>query len=87
MAAADRANDTIQNNDFSEILAIIHSSQARALAYVNRDLIAMYWEIGEIVSEKTATGGWGKRTVSSLASFLQTNFPSSNEFSDKEAER
>ena len=72
-----------QNNDFNEILTIIHTSRARALASVNRELIAMYWEIGEIVSEKTATGGWGKRTVSSLASFLQTNFPSSNGFSDK----
>ena len=71
---------TIQNNDFTEILAIIHSSQAKALASVNRELIAMYWKIGRIVSEKTATDGWGKSTVSSLASFLQTNFPSSNGF-------
>lgn len=47
----------VQNNDFAEILTIIHSSQARALASVNRELIAMYWEIGRIVSEKTASDG------------------------------
>ena len=78
-----KTNTAIQNSDFNEILSIIHSSQARALASVNRELIAMYWEIGRIISEKTATDGWGKSTVSSLASFLQTNFPSSNGFSDK----
>ena len=78
-----KTDTTIRNSDFNEILAIIHSSQARALASVNRELIAMYWEIGRIVSEKTATDGWGKSTVSSLASFLQTTFPSSNGFSDK----
>lgn len=70
----------VQNNDFAEILAIIHSSQARALASVNRELIAMYWEIGRIVSEKTASDGWGKSTVSSLAAFLQANIPSSSGF-------
>ena len=73
----------VQNNDFAEILAIIHSSQARALASVNRELIAMYWEIGRIVSEKTASDGWGKSTVSSLAAFLQANILSSSGFSDK----
>ena len=78
-----KTNTAIQNSDFNEILSIIHSSQARALASVNRELIAMYWEIGRIISEKAATDGWGKSTVSSLASFLQTNFPSSNGFSDK----
>ena len=66
-----KTNTAIQNIDFNEILSIIHSSQARALASVNRELIAMYWEIGEIVSEKIATGGWGKLTVSSLASFCK----------------
>ena len=77
-----KTDTTIRNSDFNEILTIIHSSQARALASVNRELIAMYWEIGRIVSEKTASDGWGKGTVSSLASFLQTNFPSSTGFSD-----
>ena len=70
-------------NGFNEILAIIRSSQARALASVNRELIAMYWEIGRIVSEKTTSDGWGKRTVSALASYLQSNIPSSTGFSER----
>lgn len=78
-----KTDTTIQNSDFIEILAIIHSSQARALASVNRELITMYWEIGRIVSEKAASDGWGKSTVSSLVSFLQKSIPSVSGFSDK----
>lgn len=51
------ADITIQNNDFTEILAIIHSSQARALTLVNHELIAMYWEIEKLVNEKTSSDG------------------------------
>lgn len=43
----------------------------------------MYWEIGRIVSEKAASDGWGKSTVSSLAAFLQSKIPGSSGFSDK----
>ena len=43
----------------------------------------MYWEIGRIVSEKTASGGWGKSTVSALASYLQSNMPASTGFSER----
>ena len=38
----------------------------------NDQLIALYWEIGRIVSEKTATDGWGKSTASVIASYLQS---------------
>ena len=47
----------LQSNDFNEILTIIANAQSRALASINHELIAMYWEIGRIISEKTASGG------------------------------
>lgn len=72
-----------QDNNFSRILEIINSSKARALATVNRELISLYWEIGRVVSEKTASDGWGKSTVSALASYIQSHVPSSTGFSDK----
>ncbi len=73
----------LQINDFNEILTIIANAQSRALASVNREMIAMYWEIGRIVSEKTASDGWGKGTVSSLSAFLQSKMPGVSGFSDK----
>lgn len=74
---------SLKNNDFTEILSIISKAQSRALASVNREMITMYWEIGRIVCEKTASDGWGKSTVSSLAAFLQSKIPGSSGFSDK----
>lgn len=71
----------LKNNEFAEILTIISNAQARALASVNRELITMYWEIGRIVSEKTASDGWGKSTVSSLSAFLQSKMPGASGFS------
>ena len=73
----------LKNNEFAEILTIISNAQARALASVNRELITMYWEIGRIVSEKTASDGWGKSTVPSLSAFLQSKLPGVSGFSDK----
>ena len=74
---------SLKNNDFTEILSIISKAQSRALASVNREMITMYWKIGRIVSEKAASDGWGKSTVSSLAAFLQSKIPGSSGFSDK----
>ena len=74
---------SLKNNDFTEILSIISKAQSRALVSVNREMITMYWEIGRIVSEKTASDGWGKSTVSSLAAFLQSRLPGASGFSDK----
>lgn len=73
----------MENNDFTEILSLISKAQSRALASVNREMITMYWEIGRIVSEKAASDGWGKSTVSSLAVFLQSKMPNTSGFSDK----
>ena len=46
-------------------------------------MITMYWEIGRIVCEKTASDGWGKGTVSSLAAFLQSRMPGATGFSER----
>ena len=73
----------LKSDDFNEILLIISKAQSRALASVNREMISMYWEIGRIVSKKTASDGWGKGTVSSLAEFLQSKMSGASGFSDK----
>ena len=70
----------LQSNDFNEILTIIAKAQSKALASVNREMITLYLEIGRIVSEKTASDGWGKSTVSFLSAFLQAKMPGASGF-------
>ena len=66
---------------FEEIVAIIERSRENAFRAVNRELIAMYWEIGGYVSAKVTTESWGKATVKDFANFMQTNYPDTKGFS------
>jgi len=66
-------NDLATGNhiEYGEIISIIKRARGNAFAAVNRELIAMYWEIGKYVSEKVIRGTWGKAIVADFAYFLQ----------------
>ena len=59
----------------------IHKAQYDALKVVNKELIALYWDLGKMIVEKQQTLGWGKSIVENLASDLQKEFPGISGFS------
>jgi predicted nuclease of restriction endonuclease-like (RecB) superfamily len=59
----------------SDIKKRIRSAQSEALRAVNRELIALYWDIGRIIVERQNKTAWGKAVVESLAGDLQKEFP------------
>lgn len=59
----------------------IRKRQLQALRSVNRELVELYWEIGELIYKKQKTLGWGKSVVETLAQDLQADFPGRNGFS------
>lgn len=59
----------------------IRSRQYQALRAVNRELVALYWELGETIHSKQQELGWGKSVVENIARDLQTEFPGRNGFS------
>lgn len=65
----------------SEIKARISSAQYDALKAVNKELIALYWDIGRIIIEKQRAESWGKSVVEQLAKDLQLAFPGVRGFS------
>lgn len=65
----------------SEVKEKIYASQYQALKAVNKELIGLYWEIGESIVAKQAQYGWGKSTVESLSKDLQKEFPGVKGFS------
>jgi len=70
--------------DFLEkIKQQIRRRQYHALSAVNRELIALYWELGEAISRKQQEQGWGKSVVENLARDLQAEFPGRNGFSSR----
>jgi len=47
----------------------------------NRELIELYWQIGEGIVERQRTVGWGKSVVERLSCDLRSEFPDSTGFS------
>lgn len=62
------------SGEYSEIITIIERSRQNAFRAVNRELISMYWDIGEYVSKKVKADGWGKSTVSDFSRFIQSHY-------------
>ena len=62
------------NNEFDEIVAIIEEARQKAFRAVNRELIEMYWQIGQYISEKVKSNAWGKSIVTEFATFVQSKY-------------
>ena len=70
-------NDSIipkNANTFDEVIAIIDNARENAFRAVNRELINMYWDIGEYVSSRVAEDGWGKSVVKDFSDFIQNRY-------------
>lgn len=68
---------------FKEIKERILSSQVKAALAVNRELVALYWEIGATVYQKQQSEGWGAKTIEKLAQDLKSAFPNMKGFSHR----
>lgn len=68
---------------FSEITKLIREARYRVLKMANVELIDLYWQLGQHISERTVKDSWGKSVVKELAAFIAKNEPDSSGFSDK----
>src|SRR6266404_5950645 len=58
-----------------EIKARIRSAQYEALKAVNKELVALYWDVGRVITERQIVGAHGDAVVKRLAFDLQKEFP------------
>ena len=69
----------IQQNDYSQFLVEIKEririAQYEAMRAVNKEMIALYWDIGKRITDKQQQLGWGKAIVETLSKDLQNEFP------------
>ncbi|MDR3625135.1 MAG: PDDEXK nuclease domain-containing protein [Chlamydiales bacterium] len=59
----------------------IRSAQIKAAIKVNEELIKLYWEIGQEITERQDKQGWGTQVIEHLAKDLQNSFPGVGGFS------
>lgn len=64
-----------------EVKQRIRSAQYEALKAVNKELIALYWDIGRMIVTRQQGTSWGKSVVEQLAKDLQAEFPGISGFS------
>ena len=69
------------NTQFAEVVLLIKKARFNALRSVNRELIELYWKIGNYISARVEQEKWGRRVVARLAGHLQTNLPDSTGYS------
>jgi len=66
-------------SDYASILTglthLIADSRRRAAATVNRELVCLYWQIGQVIVEQQASANWGDAVVEQLAADLRIAFP------------
>jgi predicted nuclease of restriction endonuclease-like (RecB) superfamily len=64
-----------------EIKERIRAAQYAALKAVNKELIALYWDIGKTIVERQQGETWGKSVVEQLSKDLRSEFPEHTGFS------
>ena len=65
----------------TELKHRIHGAQYAALRAVNKELVALYWDIGKLINERQEAEGWGKSVVESLSADLRAEFGENSGFS------
>jgi predicted nuclease of restriction endonuclease-like (RecB) superfamily len=72
----------INSNKYLEICSVvknqIRSAQHRAMIGVNRELVMLYWNIGNVIN---ANSEWGNKFIENLARDIKLDFPDMTGFS------
>jgi predicted nuclease of restriction endonuclease-like (RecB) superfamily len=65
----------------TELKARIQAARTRAALAINRELIALYWDIGKMIVERQQRYGWGDAVIDRLSQDLRREFPDNKGFS------
>lgn len=65
----------------AEVKDRLRDAQYRALRAVNKELVGLYWDIGEMIVKRQTEEDWGRSVVQMLAGDLQKDFPGISGFS------
>jgi predicted nuclease of restriction endonuclease-like (RecB) superfamily len=67
----------------AEIKQRVRSAQYEALCAVNKELVALYWDIGRMIVDRQGDDSWGRSIVERLAEDLRAEFPGIQGFSSQ----
>jgi predicted nuclease of restriction endonuclease-like (RecB) superfamily len=67
----------------TDIKQRIRQAQTRAILAVNRELLALYWDIGCLIDARQKNEGWGAAVIPRLAKDLHNELPEEKGFSER----
>jgi len=67
------SNDIVPH--INVIIAMIEKARENTLANINTELIKLYWNVGEYLSNEKARSSWGDSFIDSLADNIRENYP------------
>ncbi len=67
----------------TDIRAAILQARIKAARVLNKELIQLYWKIGEMIVQRQGEEGWGKAVVDKLSQDLRSELPDSRGFSTR----
>src|SRR3989338_6041944 len=73
----------INEKEFLHIVSLINRAKEKALLSVNVELINLYWNIGDYISNKIKNADWGQSVVKDLADYISKKHPELKGYSDK----
>jgi hypothetical protein len=59
---------------FAEVLALIETARNRAYQAINSELVTLYWQLGEHISQGIENAEWGDGVVDELAAALARRY-------------
>ena len=77
----DLANITLYDKAVNIIKSAILQSRLKAVSYVNKEILTLYYGIGEYVSHNSRNGYWGQGAIDYISSHLQKELPGLRGFS------
>ena len=67
------SNDIVPH--INTIISMIEKARQKTLENVNTELIKLYWNVGEYLSNESALSSWGDSFMDSLADNIQKDYP------------
>ena len=62
-------------NNFDTIVKLIEKRKGNAYRKVNEELISLYWEVGEFLSELASKSNYGDKVIDKASEYMKNNYP------------
>lgn len=79
----DIEKSSIYKDVINGIKAQIKNSRQKALLAVNKELLMLYWSIGNIILNFQNEEGWGAKVIDNIAKDIKNEFPDQKGFSSR----